>query len=497
LAALWRDPDIAARARGREAVERLWDVCRIPDFGKVMSDGHARLLGRIYRFLCGPDGHDGRLPTDWVARQVERVNRTEGDIDTLMQRIANIRTWTYIAYQGWLADSAHWQERTRAIEDNLSDVLHQRLIQRFVDRTTSVLVSRMRERRALTACVNGSDEVHVEGHYVGTMDGFRFVADNGVGASAGDAARVVTAAAVQALRAEMALRVKALEGEDDAAFTLAGDGSIRWRGGVVARLVAGAEALRPRIEPQAMDLVEAALRERVARRLGAWLDGHLRQKLKPLFPLPEPLASPAARGLLFQLAEKLGCLPRAAAAAQLSALGERDHVVLRSIGLTLGRESIFFRVLLKPGPAALRALLWAIHNGVAPPRSQNFARASLPPDPDVAEGCYAAAGFIRRGPRVVRADILERLAANARQLTRNGPAPLPAQLQTLLGCDAGELVGVLRALGFRVEDAADGPLISRGKRPRPPRVRQQAKTPRPSERSSPFAVLRQHVSQRP
>jgi ATP-dependent RNA helicase SUPV3L1/SUV3 len=294
----------------------------------------------------------------------------------------------------------------------------------------------------------------------------------------------------------MALRVKALEGEDDAAFTLAGDGSIRWRGGAVARLVPGAEALRPRIEPQAMELVEAALRERVARRLGAWLDGHLRRKLKPLFPLPEPLASPAARGLLFQLAEGLGCLPRTATAAQLAALSERDRVVMRSMGLTLGRESIFFRVLLKPGPAALRALLWAIHNGVAPPRSQNFARASLPPDPDVAEGCYAAAGFIRRGPRAVRADILERLAANARQLTRNGPAPLPAQLQTLLGCDLGELIGVLRALGFRVEEAADGPLLAKGKRPRPPRVRQEATTPRPSERSSPFAVLRRHVSQR-
>jgi hypothetical protein len=96
----------------------------------------------------------------------------------------------------------------------------------------------------------------------------------------------------------------------------------------------------------------------------------------------------------------------------------------------------------------------------------------------------------------VRADILERLAASVRQLTRNGPAPLPARLQTLLGCDQDELIGVLRALGFRVENAADGPLVAKGKRPRPPRVRQEEKTPRPSERSSPFAVLRQHVSQR-
>ena len=496
LAALSRDPDIAARARGREAVERLWDVCRIPDFGKVMSDAHARLLGQIYRFLCGPDGHDGRLPTDWVARQVARIDRTEGDIDTLMQRIANIRTWTYIAYQGWFADPAHWQERTRAIEDNLSDVLHQRLIQRFVDRTTSVLVSRMRERRALTASINGSDEVHVEGHYVGTLDGFRFVADNGAGASAGDAARVVTAAAAQALRAEMAMRVSALEGEDDAAFTLAGDGTIRWRGGIVARLAAAASALRPRIEPQAMELVEAALRERVARRLGRWLDAHLRERLRPLFQAPEPLASPAARGLLFQLAEGLGCLPRRVAAAQLAALGERDRVVLRSIGLTLGQESVYFRSLLKPAPASLRVVLWAIHSGVAP-RPLDFGRTSLPPDPDVAEGCYAAAGFIRRGQRLVRADILERLAAHARQVARHGPAPIPVSLKTLLGCETAELIGVLRALGFRIEETEEGPVLAKSKRQRSRRARADGTTPRGGERASPFAALRQHISQQP
>lgn len=494
LATLARDPEIAARARGREAVERLWDVCRIPDFGKVMSDGHARLLARIYRFLCGPDAHDGRLPTDWVARQVARIDRVDGDIDTLMQRIANIRTWTYIAYQGWLPDGGHWQGRTRAIEDTLSDVLHQRLIQRFVDRTTSVLVGRMRERRALTACVNGSNEVHVEGHFVGTLDGFRFVADGGVGAATGDAARVVTAAAAQALRAEMALRVRALEGEDDSAFTLASDGAVRWRGGIVARLVAGSEPLRPRVEPQAMELVEAALRARVSRRLGDWLEAHLRRRLQPLFPVPDLLASAPARGLLFQLAEGLGCVPRRLAEPQLAALGDRDRVVLRGVGLTLGQESVFFRALLKPAPAALRALLWAVHAGVAPPRL-DLTRTSLPVAAAVPDGLYAAAGFVRRGPRAVRADILERLAGQARARARQAPAPLPAEMRTLLGCDAAELAGVLRALGLRIEDGADGPVLAKGKRPRRPP--EAAAAARRAEAASPFAALHKRLSQQP
>ncbi|MBL8659109.1 MAG: disulfide oxidoreductase [Rhodospirillales bacterium] len=496
LAALARDHDIAAHARGADAVGMLWDVCRVPDFGKVMSDGHARLLGRIFRFLAGIDGHgDGCLPTDWVARQVDRINRADGDIDTLMQRIANIRTWTYIAYQGWLADAGHWQERTRAIEDKLSDVLHQRLIARFVDRRTAVLVSHMRERRALTAAVNARDEVHVEGHFVGNMNGFQFVADDSVDVAAGDARRVVTAAAEQALRAEMALRVRALEGEDDGAFALGADAAVRWRGGFVARLVAGATILRPRIEPQADGLVDAALRERVSRRLVGWLDAHLRANLQPLFAASEILASGAARGLLYQLRENLGAIARKDAAAQLAALSDRDKATLRAHGLVLGRQSIFFRSILRPAPAGLRALLWAVHAGVAPPPGLDFARTSLLLEKRVPVGLYAAAGFFPVGPRAVRADILERIAGQAHGAARGGAARVPPTMSALLGCGGEDVVGVLRALGFSVEDGGDGPMLSRPKATRRARTRSSPAAHRKNE-TSPFAILRGHVSRR-
>ncbi len=494
LAALARDHDIAARARGADAVGMLWDVCRVPDFGKVMSDGHARLLGRIYRLLAGIDGHgDGCLPTDWVARQVDRVNGTDGDIDALMQRIANIRTWTYIAYQGWLADAGHWQERTRAIEDKLSDVLHQRLIHRFVDRRTAVLVSHMRERRTLSAAVNARDEVHVEGHFVGTMNGFQFIADGGANAAAGDARRVVTAAAEQALRAEMALRVRTLEGEADSAFSLGEDATVRWRDGTVARLVAGPTILRPRIEPQAASLVETALRERVIRRLVEWLEAHLRASLQPLFAAPEILASGAARGLLFQLRENLGMIARKPAAAQLASLSDRDKAALRAHGLVLGRQSIFFRAILRPAPATLRALLWAIHTGVAPPPRLDFTRASLPLDPQVPTGLYAAAGFLPVGPRAVRADILERLAGQANEAARGGAVQLPPAMPTLLGCGGNDLTGILRALGFSVENGGDGPMLSRSKPARRARSRPSTAEGR-REEMSPFAILRGRVS---
>ncbi|MBK8209554.1 MAG: hypothetical protein IPK78_05830 [Rhodospirillales bacterium] len=179
LTHLGGDPEIARLARGPAAIALLWDVCRIPDFGKITGEGHARLLAQIYRFLIGADGmSSGRLPTDWVARQVDRLSRTDGDIETLMQRIAGIRTWTYVAHQGaWLADGGGWQERTRQIEDKLSDALHDRLIQRFVDRRAASLMGHMRQSRDLFATVGDAGEVLVAGHFVGTLDGFRFAPD--------------------------------------------------------------------------------------------------------------------------------------------------------------------------------------------------------------------------------------------------------------------------------------------------------------------------------
>jgi len=175
LRALAQMPEISNLARHPEAVRLLWEVCQIPDFRKVMSDNHARLLAQIYRHLASPSG---RLPTDYVAGQVSRLDRLDGDIDTLMTRISHIRTWTYITHRGdWLNDAPAWQERARAIEDNLSDALHDRITQRFVDKRSAVLVRKLASPGDLLASVSAAGEVKVEGHYVGSLDGFRFRPD--------------------------------------------------------------------------------------------------------------------------------------------------------------------------------------------------------------------------------------------------------------------------------------------------------------------------------
>lgn len=445
LQALARMPDIAAAARHPAAVRLLWEVCQIPDFRKVMSDTHARLLAQIWRHLAGTAG---RLPTDWVALQVERLDRGDGDLDTLMARIAHIRTWTYIANRSdWLADAASWEERARAIEDRLSDALHDRLTQRFVDRRSAVLARHLAGDRELLAAVRASGEVLVEGEFVGRLDGFRFAPDR---EASGEAARRLLAAANRVLRGEIATRAHRLAAAPDSAFELATDGGIGWAGGAVARLQPGDNALAPRVEPLAGEFLEGELLVMVRRRLAAFVKSEIERRLAPLFRAEKAALSAPARGLVFQLREGLGSVPAAAIAPQRAGLTKTDRQLFARLGIRLGTQSAYFERLLKPDAVALRALLWSLSHGAVLP-------APLPPPGRVSLTCadgassefYAAIGYAALGGRALRVDRVERLAAAARRLSRQGPfAPTP-ELATLAGCPIAELTQLLPALGYR------------------------------------------------
>ncbi|NBC96530.1 MAG: disulfide oxidoreductase, partial [Deinococcus-Thermus bacterium] len=307
LIALTRDGDLVRRAAGsRPATRLLWEICQIPDFRKTLTDAHTRLLHRVWEQLSGPKG---MLDPDWVARQVDALDRGDGDIDTLVQRIAHIRTWTFISHRPhWLADPGHWQQRARAIEDKLSDALHDRLTQRFVDRRSAMLAKTLADGRDLVSAVARSGDVLVEGEYVGHLEGFRFKPD---AAEHGEDEKALMSAARRALRQEIARRVKRLEAEtDDAAFALDADGTVRWGGEAVGRLAPGDTALTPRAEPLASDLLEPSGRDRVAKRLGRWLDGRVAAGLAPLIRLRDAPLTGNARGLAFQLVEAFGTLPR-------------------------------------------------------------------------------------------------------------------------------------------------------------------------------------------
>jgi ATP-dependent RNA helicase SUPV3L1/SUV3 len=463
-----RDADVREMAHGAAAVERLWDACQIPDYRKIAPAAHAELVTSLFEFLM----KKGRIPDAWFAAQVEQADRTDGDIDTLSGRIAQIRTWTFVANRpDWLADPEHWQGIAREVENKLSDALHERLTERFVDRRTSVLMRRLRENTVLSTEIGKTGEVIVEGHVIGRLDGFTFAPD---AAEAGSDAKALQATAQKALAGEIDARAEKLSAAPDDQFVLTSDGTIRWTGDAVAKLVAADDALHPRLRIIADDRLNGAARESVQTRLDLWLKTHIEKLLGPLFDVnkAEDITG-IARGIAFQLIEALGVLERSKISAEMKDLDQPSRASLRKYGVRFGAYHIYLPALLKPAARALASLLWAEKQSnvdmSALSGAQHLAgsgRTSFPVDKALPRDAYRVLGYRQCGERAVRVDILERLADLIRPAlswreTSPGEKPTGAfdgrgfvvtQAMTSLTGSAGEdFASILRALGYRME----------------------------------------------
>jgi ATP-dependent RNA helicase SUPV3L1/SUV3 len=451
LQTLARKQEIAALAVHPGAVRLLWEVCQIPDFRKVLSDSHTRLLGQCFIHLASTEQ---RLPTAWIARQMANLDSVSGDIDALMARIAHIRTWTYIAHRSdWVEDAGAWQERARGIEDRLSDALHDRITQRFVDRRSALLVRQQACDGELPVEISASDEVRVAGAYVGRLRGLRFVPD----AHDLGEARMLSAAVGRMVRHEVAARVHCLLTDPDSAFAIDSTGSIIWRGDSVGRLIAGGRILTPRAEPLTLDCVEGELRERIRQRLQGFLRAEVERRLAPLFAVQTlPLAGPA-RGLIFQLVGALGLLPTAEVCLEIKSLDPLDRKALSRHGLRFGVESIYFEPLLRADAMRFRALLWAVRHNRPVPRLLPRRRLAevTEVDPTLPPSFYATAGLRLFGSLAMRPDRLEKLAAAARRLARRGPVATE-ELAEISGINRQELRQLLVVLGYRAVAESGG-----------------------------------------
>jgi ATP-dependent RNA helicase SUPV3L1/SUV3 len=485
LQALARSQEVVELAVHPGAVRLLWEVCQIPDFRKALTDSHTRLVGHCFRHLAG---FEQRLPTSWIAGQIVNLDRVDGDIDTLMARIAHIRTWTYITHRGdWVDNATAWQERARAIEDRLSDALHDRITQRFVDRRSAFLIRQLASEAELLASVSDVGEVRVEGTYIGRLDGLHFLPDAVDGAEA----RTLIAAASRVLREEVAARIQRLAADTDEVFTIDPDGMLRWRGSAVGRLVAGGQLLTPRVDPLIGDFVEGEAREKIRQRLQAFLRAEIERRLAPLFAAQAlPLGS-VGRGLVFQLLGELGCLPRAQVCDQLKALEAPDRIALSRLGLRFGTESIYFEPMQRTDAVRFRALLWAVQNGRPGPErlSKRFLAQVIEIDPRLPASFYAAIGLRVLKGLALRPDRLERLASAARRLSRSGPFAAGDELAALLDVEQPALRRLLAALGYRAIFRAGEELFIGGRRGRRHAVKSRSR--RSTAEGHPFAKLRE------
>lgn len=496
LEAAMRDPEILRIAATPADIARLWDTCLIPDYRRLSPSAHADLALTIYRFVV----RAGKIPDAWFRQQINPLDRTDGDIDALSARIAHVRTWSFVANRAdWLKNPDHWQSETRRIEDALSDALHARLAQRFVDRRTSLLARRLREKNMLEAQVTSAGDVLVEGEHIGQLQGFRFTAD---AKADPDAARLINSAAAQALAGEIAARATRVHDAVDMAFVLAHDGIMRWLGEPVARLLAGDHVLRPRVQVLADEQLNGAGLEMVQRRLDLWLGQHITKLLGPLNELENNAELQGlARGIGFEVAEALGVLERSKVAENLRTLDHEGRAALRQKGVRFGAFHLFIPALMKPAPRALAAQLWGLKHArpVAPadptdagslasfvdvPHLAASGRTSFAVQGEVDRGFYRAAGFKICGARAVRVDILERLAdlirpaVSYRPGTTPGAAPVGTAdgdgfvvtpgMTSLVGCSGEAFASILQALGYE-KKTRPGPAITVALLPEAPR----------------------------
>lgn len=491
---LSEDGDVAPLVAKREAVMRLWEVCQLPDFRKLSTDEHVRLVKTIFLFLA----KDGVIADDWLARQIGRTDVTEGDVATLSGRLAQIRTYTYAAHrQGWTRDSSHWQAMTRAVEDRLSDALHQRLIQRFIDRRTSVLMKHLRDDEFAGIALDEAGGVFIGGEAIGKLEGLRFVPDP---RAHGIHARTLRAAALKGLESEFAARSLALANAEDHQIALSEHGKLWWDGSIIAKLVAGTSPLSPNVQVLADSHVKT---DTLQMRLQSLVDARIAAKLAPLVALRQAAQAKSgthgalpseARGIAHQLAENFGAIDRATVKHALpEKLGPQIRA-LKPYGVWFGRRTVYVPKLLRPDAAALLTLLAGIWmKKDCPPHPPAPGLTSFAIDKGTDRDCLHPAGFAIVGNRAIRFDMLERLEDLLERALATGTdaETLLITAVSLLGCSKQEACGVLTSLGWRLIEVADAKPVWRRTKERheAPQPRKAHMRETPADPRSPFARL--------
>ena len=468
LKRLAADREIGARASVPDQVRRLWAACGLPDFRKTGPDHHARLVGRIFTYLSEGDGH---IPRSWFAEQLARLDNVQGDIDVLADRIAGVRTWAYIAHRAdWLAEPETMAERSRDIEERLSDALHERLTQRFVDRRTSVLMRDLAGKGAdFPVLVDQEGEVTVGSHPIGRMEGFDFQVDP---AARHSDRKMLLAAAERRLGGEYEKRAAALVAEGDSGFELStAPGqpvALLWRGHEVARLAPGKNLLSPRVQlDRKLDRISDQGRRTVTERLEQWLRAGIERRLEPLrragAAARDPDMAPDVRSVLAMLVDEGGIVDRNEVATPLVSIDREQRRILSRLRIRIGALDLFMPDILKPESLRWRTALRAVASGTEMPDLPPPSAVVLTTPEGEARDLLSRLGFRALGPQMLRVDLVERFARHAHE-ARAGKRErvVDEALATSLGLKPQAIARLMREIGFRPA-ATDAGWIWRGR----------------------------------
>ena len=447
LKTLAQSETILSRVTDPASVKLLWEVCSIPDFRSIGHGEYAKLLETIFVNLFDL----GRIPDDWLQKQVCSLENTHGNIDTLSKRLAYMRTWTYVSQRkGWVDDENHWRDRTRVIEDLLSDALHECLTKTFVDRRTSLLLRRLKDKEAMVAEVDNEGQVTIEGEFVGRLEGFRFIADK---EASGAEAKAVKAAAMEALVPHFNLMADRFYNAPDTEIDFTDQGGLMWGENALGKFLAGENPLKPSLRVFVEENVSIEIQQKVERRLQHFIDRKIATLFEPLLALQrDDKLSGLARGFAFTLVENFGLVPRESVSETVKSLDQDARATLRKHGVRFGQHTIFMPLLLKPAPTRLRLVLWSLTNNIdefptAPPPGL----VTVPTESFASSGVDTMSGYRNAGDRAIRVDMLERLADLLRSQDSKSGFECNSDMLSITGMTLEQFAGLMVGLGYKAE----------------------------------------------
>jgi ATP-dependent RNA helicase SUPV3L1/SUV3 len=425
LERLEQDDEVRRRAHGSAALELLWSACQIPDYDQGLAEQHSSLIKRVFLQLTGPSA---LLDDDWLERSLTPLDNTEGDVDALTWRIAAVRTWTYLSnHSAWIRDAAHWQARTQVVEDRLSDALHARLVERFVER-----------RRAYGEVPSLGEAARKERSNDDTKSPFR--------ALIGLRERLRGTSEPSSPDAW----VEAVLAAPHESFEFDALGNVSSSGRLLGRLVKGSALLRPEIKVL-LEGISPGQHLRLSRRLLAWTRDLIEEILAPLRALEPERLSAAGRGLVYQLEQGLGTLAARDARAQLAALSGSERSLLGRAEIHLGRDVVYAAAALRPRQLKAREMLCrAFAPDATRALSMREGASSFAVPRDADHALLASLGFPAFGPRAIRADLARRITRHLSECqdARQAFEP-PAAIAEWLHLPHQELPALLRAFGYQ------------------------------------------------
>ena len=443
-----KDMDSHNIKNNQETLELLWECCQIPDFVKKTYGNHLEVVSKVFSFL---NGKDGKITNDYMRLQLIKLDKLEGNVDSLSNRIANVRTWSYVSNKiNWVENQSYWIEKTKLLEDRLSDRLHEELTKTFIDKRASVLARGLKQDMNFKTEIMENDKVIIDEQFIGNLKGLRFELDLKVGALETDI-KSLKKAARQTVGPELQKRIQSII--DTGLIEIKNDFKIYWKNFPIAKLTAGKDYLNPELNLIVDDILENVDKQKLSEFIERWTKEKINTVLKSLIDLKNlKEKNSSIKALAYQLYENNGVIKREIVADYLQKLGQEERKILRDLGVKFGRYHVFLFRLLKPEAVSLRVLLWKNFNqkyfNLTPP---TFGLNFLEDNSIKNKNFMLLCGFENFDSYFVRIDILERLfmqIINANP-DKDKEIKLIPEMLNLLGCSKENFKRLIEKMNYK------------------------------------------------